>query len=353
MKKTLKNIFIMSMAIAASSFCSCSSDDIFVDQQDQPTAKKAIVFGNSLPTNSTRASLTPSGGFPDGSVMSVYGFQTTGGDVDQIFKNQTVTKTGTDWTYSPAKYWNLTSSYDFYAIYPQDKITHSFDNSTKMFAISDFVVADASANQIDVMIAEKNTTSPLNIVNFNFNHLLSNVNFYFNTVKTFNFTGVKSVEVLSFDVEGISNKGNYQQTGDVEGTWDASTANTDIYNFPEVTSGAVDNASTSVALATDLLLLPQSLNSTDKKVTMTYRINYLDGTAARYTKSVELSKATFTKAASGSTTEDLSVWKPNYIYNYYLSVNPTILPSGESALIEFTASVVDWKEEIDSNIEVK
>ena len=105
-------------------------------------------------------------------------------------------------------------------------------------------------------------------------------------------------------------------------------------------------------MAEDLLLLPQSLDSDDKKITMTYRINYKDGTAARYTKSVALKEAKFKESASGAS-EDMSVWKPNYIYNYYLAVNPALLPNGSSAVIDFTAEIDEWKEEIDSEIEVK
>jgi len=95
------------------------------------------------------------------------------------------------------------------------------------------------------------------------------------------------------------------------------------------------------------------LASADKKITMTYRINYSDGTAARYTKSVALSEATFIKSKNGATSEDLTVWKPNYIYNYFLAVNPAILPNGDSAVIEFTATVDEWQDEIDAEIEVK
>lgn len=356
MRRIFKSILFAGMTMAIMSLASCGSDDILTENinASQTTGKKPIVFGNNLPVNSTRASLTPAGGFPDGSVISVYGFQTTGAAVDQNFKDQAVTKNGEKWTYSPEKYWNLTSTYEFYAVYPKDKISHSFDNETKMFSISDFVVADDKDAQVDVMIAEKNTTSPLNIVNFNFNHLLSNVNFYFKTISTFNFDGISSVEVLSFDIEGVCNKGSYQQTGDVEGTWTASTNSADIYNFPEVTSGSVTDNSSYTELATDLLLLPQNLNSpSPKTLTLTYRINYSDGTSARYTKSVALTEAIFIRAASGATSEDLTVWKPNYIYNYFLAVNPTILPNGESAVIEFTATVDEWQEEIDADVEVK
>ena len=354
MKTILKNMLYACMTIAMVSLSSCDNENILIDDQaDKDTSKEEIVFGNNLPVNSTRASLTPASGFPDGSVISVYGFQTTGAAVDQNFKDQAVTKGGEKWTYSPVKYWNLTSTYEFYAVYPKDKISHTFNNETKMFAIDNFVVADDKDAQIDVMIAEKNTTSPLNIVNFNFNHLLSNVNFYFKTINTFDFNGIASIEVLEFDIEGICNKGSYQQTGNVEGTWTASTSSTDIYDFPKVTSGSVSDNTSHTALATDLLLLPQSLASADKKITMTYRINYSDGTAARYTKSVALKEAKFKESASGATSEDMSVWKPNYIYNYYLAVNPALLPDGSSAVIDFTAEIDEWKEEIDSEIEVK
>lgn len=349
MGKILRNISIVCVATNIALLCSCGNNDILFENENgkQETTQKPIVFDNNLPVNTTRTSLIAD--FPDGSVISVYGFQTTGTTVDQNFDNQAVTKTGDKWSYSPLKYWNIGSTYEFYAIYPKDKISHSFDNATRMFSISDFVVANKVKEQSDVMIAEKNTTNPLSQVHFNFNHILSNVNFYFKTISGFDFNGIASIEVVDFDIEGICNKGSYQQTGNVEGTWTASTSSTDTYDFPKVTSGSVSDNTSSVELATDLLLLPQSLDNDDKKVTMTYRINYNDGTAARYTKSVALKEAT----ASGATPEDMSVWKPNYIYNYYLAVNLALLPDGSSAVIDFTAKIDEWKEEINSEIEVK
>lgn len=353
MGKILRNISIVCVATNIALLCSCGNNDILFENENgkQETSQKPIVFDNNLPVNTTRTSLIAD--FPDGSVISVYGFQTTGTTVDQNFKDQAVTKTGDKWSYSPLKYWNIGSTYEFYAIYPKDKISHSFDNATKMFSISNFVVANKVEEQSDVMIAEKNTTNPLNTVHFNFNHILSNVNFYFKTISGFDFYGIASIEVVDFDIEGICNKGSYQQTGNVEGTWTASTSSTDIYDFPKVTSGTVSDNTSYVKLAEDLLLLPQSLDSDDKKITMTYRINYNDGTAARYTKSVALKEAKFKESASGATSEDMSVWKPNYIYNYYLAVNPALLPNGSSAVIDFTAEIDEWKEEIDSEIVVK
>lgn len=352
MGKILRNISIVCVATNIALLCSCGNNDILFENENgkQETSQKPIVFDNNLPVNTTRTSLIAD--FPDGSVISVYGFQTTGTTVDQNFDDQAVTKTGDKWSYSPLKYWNTGSTYEFYAIYPKDKITHSFDKATRMFSISDFVIANKVKEQSDVMIAEKNTTDPLNTVEFNFNHILSNVNFYFKTISSFDFNEIASIEVVDFDIEGICNKGSYQQTGNVEGTWTASTSSTDIYDFPKVTSGSVSNNTSYVELAEDLLLLPQSLDSDDKKITMTYRINYNDGTAARYTKSVALKEAKFTKSASGAS-EDMSVWKPNYIYNYYLAVNPALLPNGSSAVIDFTAEIDEWKEEIDSEIVVK
>lgn len=352
MKKIYQIALSLSMAAATFLMGACADDDLLVEMSDvnHGLGEQAIVFNNNMPDNATRASLQGTG-FPEGSVMGVYGFQTTGSDVDQIFKNQAVTKQASgDWTYSPLRYWNVSSTYEFYAIYPQDKTTHTFDNATKHFAITDFVVADQAADQIDVMVAQKNTTNPYNVVDMNFNHLLSNVNFYFKTISTFDFIGISKVEVLSFDVEGLSSKGNYQQTGfststqNVEGAW--TVAGADLYDFPEVTTGEVTTNSETIKLATDLLLLPQDLTAADKTISIAYRIHYSDGTSCKLVKEVALAKATY----SGG---DLTVWNPNYVYNYTLAVNPAVNADGTSNVIEFTASIEDWEETIDAGIEVK
>lgn len=352
MKKMIRNV-LWGVALCALAAC---SQDVLVEEVDMKIQMKdaTIRFSDPAPVNSTRASLNATDGFPMGAEIGVYGFQTTTGGAtpDRIFINQKITKAAADsWTYSPLRYWNLTSTYAFHAIYPYSTTGYTFDETTRTFAVEGFVVADAADDQTDVMIAQENNTHPYNLVELEFDHLLSNVNFYFKTVGTFDFAaGVSKVEVVSFDVTGLNSTGHYAQTGfdagtgRVIGAWTVS--GTDEYDHPEVTAGEVTSATEVITLSKDLLLLPQDLSAATKTVKLSYRIHYTDGTTCFLQKEVPLAKAAY----SGG---DLTVWKPNYIYNYTLAVNPAINADGTSNVIDFTASITEWEQEEDADLEIK
>lgn len=350
MKRMFKNL-LWSVAIASLASC---SQEVLMEEVDMKIQLKdaTIRFSDPLPVNSTRASLNATDGFPTDTEIGVYGFQTsTGGETDRIFINQEITKSAAGtWTYSPLRYWNLTSTYAFHAIYPYSTTAYTFDEATGNFTVNHFVVADQTADQTDVMIAQENNTHPYNLVELDFDHLLSNVNFYFKTVSTFDFAaGVSKVEVVSFDVVGLNSTGTYVQngfapTGRVQGAW--TVQGTDEYDHPEVTAGEVTSATEVITLSKDLLLLPQDLTAAGKQVKLSYRIHYTDGTTCFLQKEVPLAKAA---TLSGN----LTGWNPNVIYNYTLAVNPAINADGTSNVIDFTASVKDWEEETAADVEIK
>lgn len=311
----MKRNKILLLAAVTTLLASCTESSIVNSDIENGKTTGSIGFGISLPQNTTRASRTA---FTTGDQMAVYGFQ----DGTLLFKNQLVSNTGaTTWQYSPLKYWQVGSAYDFYAMFPYSQ-THSFNETTKLFTISDFTVADVQTDQVDVMIAQKNEPRPFNTVDFTFNHLLSNVNFYFRTVAGFAFTGISSITVNNFDVTGLYNKGTYTQTDcttnqPAVGAWSGQTG---TYDLPAVTSGTVFGNTTVQNLATDLLLLPQNI-STDARVKVNYTINYTDGTSSTFEKGVRLADIYGTLQSTGKKYK-IDHWDPNYIYNYTLAVNP-------------------------------
>ncbi|OPZ47677.1 MAG: hypothetical protein BWY95_01325 [Bacteroidetes bacterium ADurb.BinA104] len=284
----------------------------------------SIEFGNYV-GGMTRASRGTGNTFLTGDKIEVYGFMTTGTIVDKLFNKQSVEKKddGT-WTYSPKKYWNIGSEYDFYAIFPYSD-GNSFDDAGKTFSVTDFVVEENTANQVDLMIAQQilNASAP-NTVNFVFNHILSNVSFYVKTSDDFVTTGIDRIEVVSFDVKGLYKKGSFAQTGwnnenAFEGSWTAD-ANV-VYNLPQVT-GVVYNigAAQASAITQDQLLLPQTI-SDNAVITITYTVFYDDTTSSTFTKSVKLNKIV---GSNGIQSSILAAWNPNYRYNYIIAVNPSM-----------------------------
>ena len=285
--KTQK-IFLM-VLVAVLTLAGCTKDEVLVDNSKElATNAYKIRLGEAVADNAIRASKqssTHGTGFEAGDAMGVYGFQfNPDNSVDVVFSNTPVTKQSNgEWTYEETKYRNPGSTYEFYGIYPQGTAGYTFDNDTKYFTVSDFTVANAKDDQVDVMIAKKNDTDPVNTVDMVFNHLLSNVNFYFKVQNKFNNSGIVSYEVVNFDVTGLKSKGTYTQTGfdsnqSAVGNWTVDDAS--VYTYPAVTSGSITKGQT-LSLGDDLLLMPQAI-ADDATVSLTYRIVYNDGTSSSF-----------------------------------------------------------------------
>ena len=340
MKKEIRNLFLFAAVAATAALSACTESDVLVDESNTAVTRSSMIgFGLAEPENSTRASYTAAASFQAGDAMAVYAYQD---GEDRLFNDQQVTL-GADgaWTYSPVKYWQAGSTYVFYAFYPY-ALGHTFGTADEpYFTVPTFTVADAKDDQTDVMIAKKNTTRPFNTVDYVFNHILSNVNFYFTVADAFDMTGISSVSVKSFDMTGVYSTGAYTQTGFTSGSsavgvWSEQSG---TYDFPEVTTGTVTREATTYTLnpetgettvsggtsrctlADDLLLLPQTI-ADDARLRIAYTLNYADGSQTTFSKAVRLASIVGTSAKSGS--EVLSTWKPNVRYNYTMAVNPSV-----------------------------
>lgn len=324
----MKKNILLGVALTVLAGC---SQDVLVDNEKGGSSglSDKIEFGLSMADNATKASRSSGNTFVSGDEIAVFGFQTTDGETDKIFNDQIVSFDGTDWKYSPAKYWNRDSRYDFYAMFPQD-IAHTFTDS--VFTVDSFVVANSAVDQVDVMIAKRKLNStPFNTVEFVFTHMLSNVNFYFKGVASEASAGVKSVDVVSFDVTGLNSKGSYSQTGwsnsaVAEGMWVIDTAS--VYNLPVVTDTTYTVGKPAMGLATDLLLMPQDIQS-EALISVKYRLNYIDGTSVTFKKSLPFAGIKSTTETGGRT---LASWYPSTRYNYYLTVNPSKLNGAEGTV---------------------
>ena len=309
---------------------SCTENEILIENNEASNNLYKIKFGEAFTDNATRASKqssTNGTGFEVGDAMGIYGYQfNPSGDVDEVFTNTKVTKQSNgEWTYEGTKYWNPGSTYEFYGIYPQDESAYSFDTDTKFFTVNSFTVADAKDDQVDIMVAKKNETAPVNSVDMVFNHLLSNVNFYFKVQDKFNNSGIATYEVVNFDVTGLKSKGSYAQTGfdnnrSAVGTWTVDDAS--VYTYPAVTSGSIVKGE-QLSLGDDLLLMPQAI-SDDATVSLTYRLVYKDGTTSTFgPRTLSLNKVRGLSRVQNDSI-DVDGWQPNFRYNYFLAVNPSI-----------------------------
>ena len=314
-----------------------------------------IQFQNFV-SGMTRASRNTGETFVSGDSIGVYGFQTSYLDdgttvdlVSKIFNNQMVTSTGAHiWQYSPVKYWEKSSKYDFYAIYPFSKTSGPLDYTLastptgNLFTINGFSVEDNKDNQIDIMIAMQKKNQPsYHVVNFEFNHVLSNVSFKFKTADSFNPTGISQVEVLSFKVTNLYRKGTFSQTG-----WDANNVfigawapdpTAAQYDLPVVSgvvftptqpiAPATTTEQTAVDLSTDLLLLPQTFDAS-AQIEIKYKVTYDDGAEAVYRRKVDMNKIQGHLRGTTDPDADIAEWKPNYRYFYTIAADPSLNEHG-------------------------
>ena len=308
-----------------------------------------IQFQNFV-TGMTRASKT-TGTFVNGDSIGVYGFQTSyeGGVVDlvsKIFNNQKVTynKSANTWEYSPVKYWEKSSTYDFYAIYPYSTTSGvlNYTFTDNKFAINGFSVEDDKNDQVDIMIAKQIKNHPsYHVVNLEFNHVLSNVSFLFKTADDFSPIGISQVDVLSFKVTNLYRTGTFTQDGwadnAYDGKWTDQTAKYDLQGMDDpngVTftpdqpeAPATTTQQTAVDLYTDLLLLPQSF-ADDAQIEIKYKITYDDGAEAVYRRKVKMKDIQGHLRGTSDADAVIAEWKPNYRYYYTIAADPSLNEQG-------------------------
>lgn len=146
---------------AALMVTSCSQDEVVSVNQEN-----AIVFRAST-TSATRATTQYDNFTLD--AFKVYAYD----EANNAFMDGVeVTKSGSDWTYSPLKYWPNDGTLDFYSFAPSDFTGYS----NKAFGA--YTVSADAAGQIDLLYAyNKGVSKQEAAVNVNFRHALSQIVF--------------------------------------------------------------------------------------------------------------------------------------------------------------------------------
>ncbi len=316
-------------------FGACQESKVMFEYDSQNADPSAFIEFNDYVSGITRASKSSGATFVAGDAMGVFGFQTMDENLSFLFNNQLVTNASTAadpnlWTYEPKKYWDGGSTYDFYAIYPYSATNYAFDSDARLFNVKNFTVKSEADEQTDLMIAQSVINArPFNKVNFVFNHILSNVNFYVKTSEEFDADGITSVTVLNFDITGLYGEGSYTQTSwkgsEPVGTWTAD--NTSVYDLPEVKNVNYVIGAAKSSLVEDLLLLPQNI-SDDAMVNVTYKLNYENGDESVFRRSVSLNRILGVKRTANTDTLVIASWDANYRYNYIISIDPSVTDQG-------------------------
>lgn len=322
-KTVLKTSLFAGVAI----LMSCQENGIVKEINKEQGSYAYIEFSNYA-NKMTRASRTAGTTFVSGDKMAVWADQTTGTTQDVIFNNQEVAFDGTKWDYSPKKLWNTGSSYKFYGFYPMSSaITYAMNNdaATRYITVTDYVTPNAPADQTDLMISERISASPFNVVNMVFHHILSNVNMSVKVSDGVDMTGISSITLVSLQLKNIYSDGDYAQTGWSNelpvGSW---SGHSNYMTISPIADQAISKTATKVYA--DYLMMPQKLFQTESRpkdvvVDATFRIVYNDNTSATYTKN-GIRLAGINAKDSNNNDKVISEWEPNYVYNYTLAFNP-------------------------------
>ena len=242
---------------------------------------RTVQFGTDV-VNSSRSVLNSVADMQvEGSSFGVFGSYYEGDKEIQttVFNNEKVLYSGGSWSYSDARMWVLGKTYSFRAIYPYNnpesltplyKPTFIF-GETNSYQITNFAVNPDVENQVDLLISDPITRGPIlgmdevnngrDVVNFTFNHLLSNVN-----VILYKATGAEyDMKLLAVRLLGMYNAGSC-----INGVW-STLGDIDItdgyYKSYSVDEGHLvqrDDAvnGEGIVFGAGLLLIPQSV--TDK-----------------------------------------------------------------------------------------
>lgn len=286
------------MAAAATIFAACTQTDLV---NPVPETEQEIGFDNHV-GKTTRAEIVDEAALATEGGFVVWGWKTLTTTPDwasatNIFNGvnvfaQTVSGDATVWTYTNKKYWDKTSTYNFYAVAPAAPTSGTYsctDAATGMITITgaksalaavsdDFLIDRDGATGIDG--ATVNTEGKHNAVSFDFNHVMAKVTLQ---LLSGDINEGDVITVTKLTMSGWnSNNGTFVQKSD----YVASTTNNSEWTITDKTVGSVTfeqtggytlNETTAVAVEDSYIMVPQTIAASTLKFTVDFTIKYKAG----------------------------------------------------------------------------
>lgn len=350
----MKKSFLM-LGLAVAALSSCTNDEVVEVNQ---STQKVIGF-ESFVNKGTRA-VTPTTN--DITKFYAYGYYGTGNDLKSLWTDGVAvgrTTTNTPWSYyttddkSNQRFWTK-NTYQFGAYANANTgnalsdVTFGEGTSTVELVIPDYTVNDANdlvADIVTVDYSENTTLGNATDVNFNFEHLLTKIQFkIINTDPQFNMRITEPLTINYVYKKGtctVSKDPNPDKT-ELTKSWAKSadaTTNTYIPNFINDENGSIVTTenisaaneagyiapSTGTIVSDELFVMPQSLSA----ITFTIKAVYYDSDGQIvYEKPLCL-----TIDPTG-----IKNWQGGYAYNYIIELPTSAKP------IEFGTIKVDgWE----------
>ena len=294
----MKKSYFM-MAAAATIFAACTQTDLV---NPVPETEQEIGFDNHV-GKSTRAEIVDEYALAAEGGFVVWGWKTpTAAPLDwsadaitQIFNKVNVFASAIDgeaganttWTYTNKKYWDKTSTYNFYAVAPYNPTSGEYsisDAENGLITITGAQSALASVSD-DFLIDRDGAkgisgAAPHAKVGFDFNHVMAKV-----TLKLLSgdINEGDVITVTKLTMSGWnSNNGTFVQKSD----YAASTANHSEWTLTDGTAGTVTfskeggytlNETTAVAVEDSYIMVPQAIAASTLKFTVDFTITYKAG----------------------------------------------------------------------------
>lgn len=316
-----KNIFLWVAVFAVGAMSSCSVDKV-VDQ-----AEARYIGFDPFANKVTRRLDATAFGHSNFDVWGKY-------DEVEVFAGKTVSWQTSSWTYQPLVPWVAGKTYEFAAIAPHVEDA-SYDYENNQYTLGDITVNATPVTQIDYMTAtpKPSVGSGSNLVSFDFNHILSKIDFKFQPkiadpnawpspvkidIKKITLAQVNTVNTYNADNWGTSNTSGTFEKGDGSAIYGTTT-----YNGSDVT--ALQNQFS-------WLVVPQTdTEASNRALTITFDVFTQDATGA-YNVKVLTDKV--------ATVEIATDWAANTVYTYTVYIGSDVL--GQDAYITFDVNSVSW-----------
>ena len=326
----MKKVFLMAVA-AVAMLASCSNDE---------TTGKAVK-GNAIQFD----------GFVNKSVkgaandinntnftsFQVWGLMSKGEQTGHPFIGTTVTKSGSDWTYTTPVYWENGYNYSFVAIAPAGFGTFNAPTTVGQYGSIDFENGEGTTDLIydiddyyvtTAVSTEGQCPGP---INFTFNHLLSRVKFEFkNAMDDGSTINVTDVTITNANTKATATLG-------ATATWALADDNAPAaLNFGDVLLDAeASGYAAGAAKETDhKYMIPAT--SADQKYVVTFTVtrNH-SGVTDLYPHEVEIPAVTMEQGKSYKFTAELNAQN-------ITGGDPDDPDNPQLCPIQFTATVSDW-----------
>lgn len=269
--------------------------------------------------------------------FQVWGLMSKGGQTGTPFVGTTVTKSGSEWTYTTPVYWENGYNYSFVAIAPAGFGTFNAPDKVGEYGSIDFENGEGTTDliyDIDdyyVTNAVSTTTTCPGPINFTFNHLLSRVKFAFeNAMDDGSTINVTAVTITNANTKATATLGE-------TATWalaaDNSTASLAFGNV--ILDDPATDYAAGVTKATDhKYMIPAT--SADQKYTVTFTVTrHHSGVTDQYDHEVEIPAVTMEQGKSYQFTAELNAQN-------ITGGDPDDPDNPQLCPIQFTSTVSDW-----------